>query len=179
MFFFFFFFWWGPLLSSVSLVGLIVCLLSLDLSGWAFSIYLGGLLVLASKGIVVRPRKKVFGFDIVVTNGLFLIMASLGAFRISCPLQGHEGCSGGNEKGFTKKYFIDHLGTRHFKTAALKASHKARIASDLSLFATFDQELHQAGIWLCGECLCTHTFSKKIVNMLPVIWFSDLVLTKR
>ncbi|PWA52803.1 hypothetical protein CTI12_AA449230 [Artemisia annua] len=87
-------------------------------------------------------------------------MTSLGAFRISCPLQGHEGCSGGHEKGFSKKYFIDHLGTRHFKTDALKASHKTRIASDFSLFTTLDQALHQAGIWLCGECFRTHTFSK-------------------
>ena len=88
--------------------------------------------VSASKGIVVRPRKKVSEFHIVCTNGLFLIMASLGAFRISCPLQGHEGCSGGNVKGFTKKYFSGHLGTRHFKTDVLKASYKARIASDFS-----------------------------------------------
>lgn len=86
-------------------------------------------------------------------------MASLGAFRISYPLQGHEGCSGGNVKGFTKKYFIDHLGTRHFNTDVLKASYIARIASDFSLFSIFDQALHQAGIWICGECFCTHTFS--------------------
>ncbi|PWA82649.1 Chromo domain-like protein [Artemisia annua] len=42
----------------------------------------------------------------------------------------------------------------------IQASHKARVASDFSLFSAFDQALHQAGIWLCGECFCTHTFSK-------------------
>ncbi|PWA66991.1 hypothetical protein CTI12_AA321630 [Artemisia annua] len=87
-------------------------------------------------------------------------MASLVATRISCPLQGFDGCRSGNGKGFTKKYFIDHLGTRHFKTDVLKASHKARVVSDFSLFSAFDQALHQAGIWLCGKCFCTHTFSK-------------------
>ena len=81
----------------------------------------------------------------------------MAGLRISCPLQGHEGCSG---KGFTKKYFIDHLGTRHFKSEASKASHKARIANDHFLFSNLDLALHQAGIWLCGECFCTHTFSK-------------------
>lgn len=90
----------------------------------------------------------------------FLIMASHIAFRISCPLQGYDGRSGGNGKGLSKKYVIDHLGTHHFKTNVLKASHKARIASDFSLFSAFDQALHQAGIWLCCECFCTHTFSK-------------------
>ncbi|GJY65899.1 putative reverse transcriptase domain-containing protein [Tanacetum coccineum] len=87
-------------------------------------------------------------------------MASQGAGRISCPLQGREGCSGGNGKGLTKKYFIDHLGTRHFKTNDLKVSYKDRFASDFSLFCALDSTLHQAGIWLCGECFCTHTFSK-------------------
>ncbi|PWA91448.1 hypothetical protein CTI12_AA093400 [Artemisia annua] len=87
-------------------------------------------------------------------------MASHITTRISCPLQGFEGCRSGNGKGFTKKYFIDHFGTRHFKTDALKASHKARVASDFSLFSAFDQALRQEGIWLCGECFCTHTFSK-------------------
>lgn len=81
----------------------------------------------------------------------------MAGLRISCPLQGHEGCSG---KGFTKKYFIDHLGARHFKSDVLKASHRARIANDPSLFSTLDLALHQAGIWLCGGCFCTHTFSK-------------------
>ncbi|PWA81068.1 hypothetical protein CTI12_AA191930 [Artemisia annua] len=76
-------------------------------------------------------------------------MASHVATRISCPLQGFEGCRSGNGRGFTKKYFIDHLGTRHFKTDVLKASHKARVLSDSSLFSAFDQALHQAGIWLC------------------------------
>ncbi|PWA64162.1 hypothetical protein CTI12_AA347150 [Artemisia annua] len=96
----------------------------------------------------------------VLVGLLTVIMASHVATRISCPLQGCDGCSGGNGKGLTKKYFIHHLGTRHFKTNVLKASHKARIASDFSLFSAFDQALHQAGIWLCGECFCTHTFSK-------------------
>ena len=81
----------------------------------------------------------------------------MAGLRISCPLQGHEGCSG---KGFTKKYFIDHLGTRHFKSDVLKATHRARIANDPALFSTLDQALHQAGIWLFGVCFCTHTFSK-------------------
>ena len=87
-------------------------------------------------------------------------MASFGATRISCPLQGCDGCSGGNGKGLTKKYFIDHLGTRHFKTNVLKAYHKGRVASDFTLFSVFDLALHQAGIWLCGDCFRTHTFSK-------------------
>nr|GEZ97617.1 hypothetical protein [Tanacetum cinerariifolium] len=87
-------------------------------------------------------------------------MASLVASRISCPLQGCEGRGGGNGKGLSKKYFIDHLGTRHFKTDVLKASHKARVANDFSLFFALDQALHQAGIWLCGVCFCSHTFSK-------------------
>ncbi|PWA80644.1 hypothetical protein CTI12_AA194290 [Artemisia annua] len=100
-----------------------------------------------------------FGYCFVDSIGP-IIMASLGAPRISCPLQGCEGCSGGNGKRFTKKYFIDHLGTRHFKTSVLKASQQARIAGDFSLFSALDQALHQAGIWLCGECFCTHTFSK-------------------
>ena len=59
-----------------------------------------------------------------------------------------------------KNYFIGHFGNRHFKSAELKAVHKVRIASDFSLFSALDRALHQAGIWLCGECLCTHTFSK-------------------
>jgi hypothetical protein len=105
-------------------------------------------------------------------------MASLGASRISCPLQGHERCSGGNEKGFTKKYFIDHLGTRHFKTDVVKASYKTRIASYFSLFSALDQTLHQAGIWLCGECFCTHTFSKNCKHdigvMVPAPRFDDV-----
>ncbi|GJW41559.1 hypothetical protein Tco_0067404 [Tanacetum coccineum] len=91
---------------------------------------------------------------------VFFIMASQGAGRISCPLQGREGCSGGNGKGLAKKYFIDHLGTRHFKTNDLKVSYKDRFASDFSLFCALDSTLRQAGIWLCGECFCTHTFSK-------------------
>ncbi|GJR22593.1 hypothetical protein Tco_0971120 [Tanacetum coccineum] len=87
-------------------------------------------------------------------------MASQRDGRISCPLQGREGCSGGNGKGLTKKYFIDHLGTRHFKTNDLKVSYKDRVTSDFSLFSALDSALHLAGIWLCGECFCTHTFSK-------------------
>nr|GFA68847.1 chromo domain-like protein [Tanacetum cinerariifolium] len=87
-------------------------------------------------------------------------MASQGAGRISCPLQGREGCSGGNGKGLTKKYFINHLGTRHFKTNDLKVSYKDRVASDFSLFCALDSTLHQARIWVCRECFCTHTFSK-------------------
>ncbi|PWA62507.1 hypothetical protein CTI12_AA360760 [Artemisia annua] len=98
-----------------------------------------------------------WGFYVLVVFGSF--MASYGVTRISCPLQGCEGCRSGNGKGFTKKYFIDHLGTRHFKTDSLKDSYKARVASDFSLFSAFDQALHQAGIWLCGECFCTHTFT--------------------
>ncbi|GJR09741.1 RNA-directed DNA polymerase, eukaryota, reverse transcriptase zinc-binding domain protein [Tanacetum coccineum] len=63
-----------------------------------------------------------------------------------------EGCSGGNGKGLTKKYFIDHLGIRHFKTNDLKVSYKVRVTSDFSLFSALDSALHQAGIWLCGSC---------------------------
>ena len=88
--------------------------------------------------------------------GLVVIMAYYGVTRISRPLQGCEGCRSGNGKGFTKKYFIDHLGADHFKTNGLRVAHKARVASDFSSFFAFDQALHQAGIWLCGECFCTH-----------------------
>jgi hypothetical protein len=117
---------------------------------------------------------------IASTYSLFPIMTSLSTFRISCPLQGHEGCSGGHEKWFTKKYFIDHLGARHFKTDTLKASHKTRIVSDFSLFTTLDQALHQAGIWLCGECFCTHTFSKNckhtVGDMVPAPRFDEVAI---
>ncbi|GJV38184.1 hypothetical protein Tco_1410661 [Tanacetum coccineum] len=62
-----------------------------------------------------------------------------------------EGCSGGNGKGLTKKYYIDHLATRHFKTNDLKVSYKTRVASDFSLFSALDSTLHQAGMWRCDE----------------------------
>lgn len=83
-------------------------------------------------------------------------------------------------KGSLKKYFIDHLGTRHFKTDVLKASHKTQIASDSSLFSALDQALHQAGIWLCGECFSTHTFSKNCKHdggvMVPASRFDEVAI---
>ncbi|GJX99517.1 hypothetical protein Tco_0356536 [Tanacetum coccineum] len=78
-------------------------------------------------------------------------MAGHNIVRISCPLHGGEGCSGGNGKGLTKKYYIDHLATRHFKTNDLKVSYKTRVASDFSLFSALDSTLHQAGMWRCDE----------------------------
>ena len=36
--------------------------------------------------------------------------------RISCPFRGRDGCNTGGGKGLTRKYFIDHLGIRHFSS---------------------------------------------------------------
>lgn len=33
--------------------------------------------------------------------------------RIPCPFRDHDGCNSGGGKGLTKRYFIDHLGSRH------------------------------------------------------------------
>ncbi|KAL8132720.1 hypothetical protein AgCh_008265 [Apium graveolens] len=88
-------------------------------------------------------------------------MANPGVLRIPCPLKGSDGCCGGpGGQGMAKSYFISHLRTHHFNTDNLKAAHRSRIASDFILFSAFDLALHQASVWLCGECLRTHSFNK-------------------
>lgn len=80
--------------------------------------------------------------------------------RIPCLFRGRDGCNSGGGKGLTKKYFIDHLESRHFSSLASRAYLKDLIGSDFSLFSSLDIALKKAAIWLCGNCLRTHSFSK-------------------
>ena len=80
--------------------------------------------------------------------------------KIPCPFRGRYSCNIGGGKGLTKKYIIDHLGSRHFSSDESKLYLKDYIASDFCLFSSLDIALKKAGTWLCGECLHTHSFSK-------------------
>lgn len=80
--------------------------------------------------------------------------------KISCPFRGRDGCNSGGGKGLSKKYLIDHLGTRHFGSKDSRRYLGDRIASDNCLFPSFDIALKKAGIWLCGKCWRTHSISK-------------------
>ncbi|GJY89780.1 hypothetical protein Tco_0504976, partial [Tanacetum coccineum] len=117
------------------------------------------LLIQNHKAVEVRLFTTAAGLNILAGNIASFAVAFVEVW-VGCLCVGVQGYSGGNGKGLTKKYFIDHLGTRHFKTNDLKVSYKDRVTSDFSLFSALDYALHLAGIWLCGECFCTHTFSK-------------------
>lgn len=80
--------------------------------------------------------------------------------RIPYPFRGRDGCNNGGGKGLTKKYFIDHLGSRHFSSDESKRYLKDHIASDPCLFSSLHIALKKAGIWFCGGCLRTHSSSK-------------------
>lgn len=56
-----------------------------------------------------------------------------------CPFKGCDGCNSEVGRGLTKKYFIDHLGSRHFECDDLKACHKACIKRDFCLFFVLRQ----------------------------------------
>lgn len=76
--------------------------------------------------------------------------------RISCLYRGRDGCNSGGGKGLTKKYLIDRLGTHHFSSEAARIYLKDSIGCDPYLFFSLDIALQKGGIWLCGECFCTH-----------------------
>ena len=80
--------------------------------------------------------------------------------RIPCHFRGRDGCNSGGGKGLSKKYFIDHLGGCHFSSIESRLYLKDQIVGDPFLFSTLDLALKKAGIWPCGDCLHTHSFSK-------------------
>ena len=97
--------------------------------------------------------------------------------KISCLFKGRDGCNSSGGKGLSKKYFIDHLGARHFSSEDSRIYLKDQIASDPCLFSFLDLELKKLGIWLCGECLRTHSFSKNCKHdngsVIPAPSFAD------
>ena len=84
--------------------------------------------------------------------------------KISCLFKGRDGCNSSGGKGLSKKYFIDHLGARHFSSEDSRIYLKDQIASDPCLFSFLDLELKKLGIWLCGECLRTHSLNKNCTH---------------
>ena len=79
---------------------------------------------------------------------------------VQCPFRGCDSCNSGGGKELTKKYFIDHLGSRHFASEACRVYLKEHHGSDSFLYSSLDTTLKKAGIWLCGECFHTRSFSK-------------------
>lgn len=89
-----------------------------------------------------------------------MVLIDQNVVKIPCPLRGFDGCNSGSGKGLSKKYFIAHLGPRHFNSVDLVALHKDRLSRDNCLFSALDSALRLAGTWLCGVCFNTHSFSK-------------------
>ena len=87
------------------------------------------------------------------------------AVRISCPCRGRDGCNNGGGKGLTRKYFIDHLGARHFSSEESKLYLKDNIARDSSLFSFLDETLKKQVFGFMG-CACVVTPLVRIIGIL-------------
>lgn len=61
--------------------------------------------------------------------------------KIPCPFRGRDGCNSGGGKGHTKKYFIDHLGSRNFNSDESKLYLKDQIVNDPCLLPSLDMAL--------------------------------------